>query len=50
MLERWINLTLVSDAMGFVSSTHPTSYDIAQTNEAGYWEFDPSKLVALTER
>ena len=35
--------------MGFVSSTHP-SYDIAQTNEAGYWEFDPSKLVALTER
>jgi hypothetical protein len=25
-------------------------YDIAQTDEAGYWEFDPSKLDALTKR
>ena len=25
-------------------------YDIAKTDEAGYWEFDPSKLDALTRR
>jgi hypothetical protein len=25
-------------------------YDIAQTDEAGYWEFDPLKLVGLTKR
>ena len=27
-----------------------TYYDIAQSNDAGYWEFDPSKLSALTKR
>jgi hypothetical protein len=25
-------------------------YDIARSDDAGYWEFDPSKLVALTKR
>jgi hypothetical protein len=25
-------------------------YDIARSDEAGYWEFDPSKLVPLTKR
>jgi hypothetical protein len=25
-------------------------YDIAQTDEAGYWEFDSAKLDALAKR
>jgi hypothetical protein len=25
-------------------------YDIARSDDAGYWQFDPSKLVALTKR
>jgi hypothetical protein len=25
-------------------------YDMARSDDIGYWEFDPSKLVALTKR